>query len=173
MTSQGRAVFCCDANALIYFARAGRFMELDALAREGLLRIPMGVYDEVFPHQREGREKRLLARWKEDARVAVSLDDDAEARSLLRASRERMARSSASEASHTPDSGTARLAATPRTERWLHLRRLMAGRWCRTTALCAAHAYWSASNATVGSNSRTGWIRTGRSPLRLSNFRSN
>lgn len=31
-----------------------------------------------------------------------------------------MARSSASEASHTPDSGTARLAATLRTERWLH-----------------------------------------------------
>ncbi len=83
MTSQGRAIFCCDANALIYFARAGRFMELDALARQGLLRIPMGVYDEVFSHQREGREKRLLARWKEDARVAVSLDDDAEARSLL------------------------------------------------------------------------------------------
>ena len=83
MASQGHAVFCCDANALINFARAERFTELDALARQGLLRIPMGVYAEVFPHQREGREKRLLARWKEDARVAVSLDDDAVAKSLL------------------------------------------------------------------------------------------
>lgn len=83
MTSQGHAIFCCDANALINFERAGRFTELDALARRGLLRIPMGVYDEVFPYQREGRERRMLARWKEDARVAVSLDDDDGARSLL------------------------------------------------------------------------------------------
>ena len=83
MTSQGHAIFCCDANALIDFARAGRFTELDALARQGMLRIPMGVYAEVYPHQREGREKRMLVQWKEDARTTVILDDDGMAKSLL------------------------------------------------------------------------------------------
>lgn len=75
--------FCCDANALINFARAGRFAELDGLARLDLLRIPMGVYNEVYPYERDGRTKKMLTQWKEDARTTVNLDDDGAAKALL------------------------------------------------------------------------------------------
>ena len=75
--------FCCDANALIDFARSGRFADLQALAQLGLLRIPMGVYAEVYPYERNSQVKRLLAQWKEDARTTVNLDDDGAAKALL------------------------------------------------------------------------------------------
>lgn len=84
MTSQRDSpLFCCDANVLIQFIRARRFAELERLVHRDLLRIPLGVYQEVYPQQREGHEKRILARWKSEG-VVVDLDTDLAARALIR-----------------------------------------------------------------------------------------
>ena len=77
------APFCCDADALITLVRTRLFVRLDTLAQRGLLRIPRGVFDEVYPHQRPGPEKRMLERWRDEEGIVVDLDRDAAARMLL------------------------------------------------------------------------------------------
>ncbi len=83
MTSQyDGPLFCCDANVLIQFIRARRFAELEWLVERDLLRVPLGVYQEVYPQQREGHEKRVLTRWKSEG-VIIDLDSDLAARALI------------------------------------------------------------------------------------------
>ena len=77
------APLCCDADALITLIRTRLFVRLDILAQRGLLRVPRGVFDEVYPHQRPGPERRMLERWKDMGDIVVDIDRDEAARMLL------------------------------------------------------------------------------------------
>lgn len=68
-------IFCCDADALIDFERAGRFESRDFMAERDRLRIPTGVYREVLGYRGIPSEvKRTLQRWLAGGRIVVDAD---------------------------------------------------------------------------------------------------
>ena len=145
--------FCCDADALIEFERARLIQDLNVFAGLHRIRIPVGVYHEVRAYKGVSTTlKNAVERWK-DIGLVVDIDQNAAAKCLLPEIETRYGCRSAWAMSHTADSGGAKPAAMPLTEKLWRLRRRTAGQLSPTMSPCTEHAIKRISLVIAGSTS--------------------